>query len=96
MDIEASEVDSLHESQVPMERRVDAVRMLERCDEVLENEVSDVQKKVFHLKYAENRSTREIAKEIGKSNQAVKIGLFRSRRVLASRTKDLKVALSAA
>lgn len=96
LDIEDIEVESLTEAQVPAERQIDAVRMLERCDEILENEVSDLQRTVFHLKYGENRSTREIAKATGKSNQAVKIGLFRSRRVLANRTKEFSLALNAA
>jgi DNA-directed RNA polymerase specialized sigma24 family protein len=51
---------------------------------------------VFRLRYAENRSTRDIAKRMGKSNQAIKIGLFRSRRALERRAPDLQSALSAA
>lgn len=81
---------------VPVERRIDAARILDRCQELLEEEVSDTQRMVFHLRYAENHSTRDIARKLGKSNQAVKIGLFRSRRALERRSPDLDVALSAA
>jgi RNA polymerase sigma-70 factor (ECF subfamily) len=82
--------------EVPAERRIDAARLLDRCQEVLEEEVSSTQQMVFRLRYAENRSTRDIAKRMGKSNQAIKIGLFRSRRALERRAPDLQSALSAA
>ena len=63
---------------------IDAVRRLERCDAVLE-EVSPAQQEVFRLRYGDNLSTRAIADRLGKSNQAVKISLFRTRRRLAER-----------
>ncbi|MGH0035183.1 MAG: RNA polymerase sigma factor [Myxococcota bacterium] len=83
-------------AEVSADRRIDAARILDRCQEVLEEEVSATQRMVFHLRYAENRSTRDIAEKLGKSNQAVKIGLFRSRRALERRSPDLDVALTAA
>ena len=74
--------------------RIDAVRHLKACVSVLDNEVSDAQREVFSLRYEHNMSTRAIAEELGKSNQAVKISLFRTRRRLAERTAshDQKLA----
>lgn len=76
------------------DRRLEAARVLRRCVEVADHELSPAQRKVFHLKYAENRSTRSIAKHLGKSNQAVKISLFRSRRTLSQHTPNVESVLT--
>jgi len=46
------------------------------------------QQKIFDLYYGENRPTRLIAAELGKSNQAVKISLFRTRRAMLTRLEE--------
>ena len=71
------------------------MRLLDRFDEVLERQISPAQRRVFHMRYAENRSTSSIAKALGKSNQAVKIGLFRSRRTLSESAPELTLSLTA-
>jgi RNA polymerase sigma factor (sigma-70 family) len=82
-------------ADVPADRRVEATRALERCTKMVESELSPDQREVFNLKYVENRSTRWIAKRLGKSSQAVKISLFRSRRALAQQTTELQAVLTA-
>ena len=77
------------------DRQVEAARVLRRCVEVVEAELSEPQRQIFYLKFAENRSTREVAQHLGKSNQAVKISLFRSRKTLSQHTRDLDAVLSA-
>jgi RNA polymerase sigma-70 factor (ECF subfamily) len=77
------------------DHQVEAARVLRRCFEVVETELSDAQRTVFYLKYAENRSNRSIASHLGKSNQAVKISLFRSRKTLNQHTANVDAALSA-
>jgi RNA polymerase sigma-70 factor (ECF subfamily) len=79
---------ALRSDECPADRRVEARRTLRRCIEAVDSELSEAQRTVFHLKYAENRSTRSIAKGLRKSNQAIKISLFRARRTLVHHVPD--------
>ncbi len=93
--LDAPETAEASAEQVPADRQVEAARILADCGRVLNEKVNDSQRRVFHLRYARNFSTRAIARELGKSNQAVKISLFRTRRTLAAETADLAAVLSA-
>jgi RNA polymerase sigma-70 factor (ECF subfamily) len=84
----------LRAEDCPPDRQVEAARVLRHCVEAVETELSPAQRKVFHLKYVENRSNRSIAKHLGKSNQAVKISLFRSRKTLGQHTPNVDAVLS--
>jgi RNA polymerase sigma-70 factor, ECF subfamily len=77
------------------EQRLEAVRMLDVCADVLESEISGGQREIFDLYYGENRGTKQIAEQLGKSSQAVKISLFRTRRVMKARLEDRETRLSA-
>ena len=77
------------------DRRVEAARMLEICADALEEDVSDAQREIFDLYYGDNRPTKAIAEELGKSNQAVKISLFRTRRAMEARLEELGIQASA-
>jgi RNA polymerase sigma-70 factor (ECF subfamily) len=81
--------------QVPTDRKVEAVRVLAACQRVIEEQLNETQREVFALRYAENCTTREIAEKLGKSNQAIKISLFRSRQTLADEADGLGALLSA-
>jgi len=78
-DVDALELAS---RACPPDRQADAVRVLRRCIHVAERELSADQRNAFYLKHSENRSTRSIAEQLGKSTTAVKINLFRSRKTL--------------
>ena len=93
--IDDSEAVELRSGQCPPDRQVEASRVLRTCIDIAENELSEAQRTVFFLKYAENRSTRSIAEHLGKSTQAVKISLFRSRRTLNKHTPNAEVVLAA-
>ena len=93
--VDDSEALELAAPECPQDRQVDASRVLRRCIDVAETELSDAQRTVFHLKYAENRTTRSIAEHLGKSTQAVKISLFRSRKTLSQHTPNVDTVLSA-
>ena len=80
---------------VSSERRVDAAKVLEICADTLEEDVSPAQHEIFDLYYGENRPTKVIAEELGKSNQAIKISLFRTRRAMEARLEEEGVALIA-
>jgi len=88
-------VEALASPEPPADRRADAGRMLERMHAVLEAQVAPPWRTAFRLHYAESRSTRSIGRRLGKSSQAVKVGLCRSRRTLVEGTPGLALALSA-
>jgi len=79
-----------------IETRLDAAHLLERCDEVLETARRPAHQEIFRLRYAENRSIRAIAREVGKSSEAVKVSLRRSRNALAEAVPELELILDTA
>jgi RNA polymerase sigma-70 factor (ECF subfamily) len=76
-----------------IERRVDAGRALERCDEVLAASRRAAHREIFHLRYGENHSIRAIAQRVGKTNEAVKVSLRRSRVALADGVPEVRSVL---
>jgi len=76
-----------------IERRVDAARVLERCDEVLETARRPAHQEIFHLRYGQRKSIRAIADRVGKSNEAVKVSLRRSRAALSAGVPELGTVL---
>ena len=76
-----------------IERRVDAARVLDRCDTVLEANRRPAHQEIFHLRYGDSHSIKEIAARVGKSNEAVKVSLRRSRAVLSDNVPELAVVL---
>lgn len=95
LSLDAEEVADLASGETPADRRTDFVRILRNCGRLLDERVPDQQREVFDLRYVENCSTREIAEVTGKSPQAVKISLFRTRRTLADHNHNLHAVLSA-
>lgn len=69
---------------------VEARRMLGRCAEIIENELTPIQRRIFHLKHLRSQSVRAIAQALGKSEDAVKAHLYRMRRVIADGTPGLE------
>ncbi len=65
-----------------VEGQIDASRALAECGHLLSERVSPDHRQVFYLHYSENRSTRAIAEELGRSNESIKISLHRTRRLL--------------
>ena len=76
-----------------IERKVDAGRVLVRCDQVLEANRRPAHQEIFHLRYGESHSIRAIAEKVGKSNEAVKVSLRRSRAVLSNHIPELSTVL---
>jgi RNA polymerase sigma-70 factor (ECF subfamily) len=93
--LDTPEAAALCTGEESTDRKVDLGRVLSRCDRIVEKDLSEGQQKIFRLRYIESQSTRQIANHLGKSTQAVKISLFRSRRALAQRTPELHQVLSA-
>lgn len=76
-----------------IERKVDAARVLDRCDEILSENRRPAHQEIFHLRYGESHSIKAIAQKVGKSNEAVKVSLRRSRAVLADNVPEIAVVL---
>jgi RNA polymerase sigma-70 factor (ECF subfamily) len=81
-------------ADVPAEQAVDARRMLALCESVIENQLTPLQRRIFHLKHLRRQPIRSIAAALGKSEDAVKANLYRMRKALAARTPGLESLLS--
>ena len=73
----------------PTDRSVEARRMLSRCEEIIELELTPLQRRIFHLKHLRRQPIRSIAEVLGKSEDAVKANLYRMRRAIADGTPGL-------
>jgi DNA-directed RNA polymerase specialized sigma24 family protein len=73
----------------PIDETVDARRMLVRCEEVIENQLTPLQRRIFHLKHLRRQSIRTIALALGKSEDAIKANLYRMRRALVENAPGL-------
>ena len=82
-------------NDVSTEVSLDARRLLAQCQEIVETELSPLQKQIFQLKHAGSMSIRGIARSLGKSEDAVKAQLYRIRRLLAERAPGAKALLQA-
>lgn len=69
---------------VSAERLLDARRALERCEVVIDNELTPLQRRIFHLKHLRRQPIRAIAAALGKSDDAIKANLYRMRRSIAA------------
>jgi RNA polymerase sigma-70 factor (ECF subfamily) len=77
----------------PPDRAADARRILDRCEQVIEKELTPLQRRIFHLKHLRRQSIRNIAEGLGKSEDAVKANLYRMRRALLEAAPDLETLL---
>lgn len=75
------------------EAAFDARRLLGRCQQIFETELSPVQKRIFSMKHADRLPIKAIARTLGKSEDAVKAQLYRIRRVMSDRAPGLEAAL---
>jgi RNA polymerase sigma-70 factor (ECF subfamily) len=77
----------------PADRAVDARRLLAHCEDVIENRLTPLQRRIFHLKHLRRQSIRSIAGALGKSEDAVKANLYRMRRTLSAAAPGLEALL---
>jgi len=74
---------------------VEARRVLRRCEEIIEFELTPIQRRIFHLKHLRSQSIRAIAAALGKSEDAVKANLYRMRRSIADGAPGLASVIGA-
>ena len=72
---------------------VDARRILARCEAVIENDLTPLQRRIFHLKHLRRQPIRTIAAALGRSEDAVKANLYRMRRAIAAAAPGLETLL---
>ncbi len=79
--------------EAPADQRAEARRMLDRCGEIIEYELTPLQRRIFHLKHLRRQPIRAIAEVLGKSEDAVKANLYRMRRAIADGTPGLDILM---
>jgi RNA polymerase sigma-70 factor (ECF subfamily) len=74
----------------PTEETVEARRMLGRCEQIIEHDLTALQRRIFHLKHHRQQPIRVIAEALGKSEDAIKANLYRMRRAISDGTPGLE------
>ena len=77
----------------PTDEQVDARRILSRCEEVIEHDLTALQRRIFQMKHLRQQPIRAIAEALGKSEDAIKANLYRMRRAIADATPGLEGVL---
>ncbi len=77
------------------ERVVEARRLLHRCEDVIQNELTPLQRLIFDLKHLRCQPIRVIAQTLGKSEDAIKSNLYRMRRAISERAPELEAIFGA-
>jgi RNA polymerase sigma-70 factor (ECF subfamily) len=93
--IDAVSASRLAMESAPVDRSVDARRALERCVTVIEEDLTPLQRRIFHLKHLRQQSIRSIAGALGKSEDAIKANLYRMRISIFESTPGLEAILRA-
>ena len=75
------------------DRVVDARRALHRCGAVIENDLTPLQRRIFHLKHLRRQPVRGIAVALGKSEDAIKANLYLMRRAISNAVPGLDTLL---
>jgi RNA polymerase sigma-70 factor (ECF subfamily) len=81
--LDDAECSELAAAQPSTDEVVEARRILDRCEAVIENDLTPLQRRIFHLKHLRQQSIRTIATALGKSEDAIKANLYRMRRALS-------------
>ena len=79
----------------PVDEAVEARRVLQRCEEIIERDLTPLQRRIFHLKHLRSQSIRAIADALGKSEDAIKANLYRMRRSIADGAPGLRSVIGA-
>ena len=74
---------------------VNARRLLDACEGVIEVSLTPLQRRIFHLKHLRCQSIRSIAQTLGKSEDAIKANLYRMRKTIADLAPGLEAFLKA-
>ena len=76
-----------------VDQTVEARRVLDGCEHVIQNDLTPLQRRIFHLKHLRRQPIRAIATALGKSEDAIKANLYRMRRAIADGVPGLEALL---
>jgi RNA polymerase sigma-70 factor (ECF subfamily) len=93
--LDTHEAGEIANHLAPPDRVVDARRMLALCEAVIEQDLTPLQRRIFHLKHLRRQSIESIATALGKSEDAIKANLYRMRRAIAENAPGLEGILEA-
>ena len=93
--LDSGNVSEVPGAEAPTDQAVDARRMLRLCEAVIENDLTPLQRRIFHLKHLRRQSIRSIAQALGKSEDAIKANLYRMRRAIAQSAPGLESFIAA-
>jgi RNA polymerase sigma-70 factor (ECF subfamily) len=93
--LDSGNVSEVAGAEAPTDQAVDARRMLRLCEAVIENDLTPLQRRIFHLKHLRRQSIRSIAQALGKSEDAIKANLYRMRRAIAQSAPGLESFITA-
>jgi RNA polymerase sigma-70 factor (ECF subfamily) len=88
--LDAPDARELPAREAPTDQAVEARRMLRLCEAAIENDLTPLQRRIFHLKHLRRQPIRSIALALGKSEDAIKANLYRMRRAIAENTPGLE------
>jgi RNA polymerase sigma-70 factor (ECF subfamily) len=91
--IDGEAAERIGNQNPPIDELVDARRILEACEMIIETELTPLQRRIFHLKHLRRQSIRSIAAALGKSEDAIKANLYRMRRCIAEAVPELETIL---
>lgn len=91
--LEDGSVLDVEAKNTPIEQSIEARRILSRCQEVIDRDLTETQRQIFHLKHRRQQPIRVIAAKLGKSEDAIKANLYRMRRAISQGTPGLKALL---
>jgi RNA polymerase sigma-70 factor (ECF subfamily) len=93
--LDSGSISEVPGAEAPTDQAVDARRMLRLCEAVIENDLTPLQRRIFHLKHLRRQSIRSIAQALGKSEDAIKANLYRMRRAIAQSAPGLESFITA-
>lgn len=88
--LEESRAFDVRGSETAIDDAVDARRALKRIQSVIANDLTPLQRRVFHLKHVRHQTIRDIAHALGRSEDAIKANLYRVRRAITAATPGLE------
>jgi RNA polymerase sigma-70 factor (ECF subfamily) len=91
--IDADAASQTPAADPPADSVADARRILARCEAAIENDLTPLQRRIFHLKHLRRQPIRTIAVALGRSEDAVKANLYRMRRAIAAAAPGLETLL---
>ncbi len=80
-------------SEPAADHSLEARRLLLRCEEIIREDLTDTQRRIFHLKHFRRQSIRAIAEALGKSEDSIKANLYRMRLSMSQALPGVEVLL---